>query len=265
MKLEGKKVLITGATGGIGKSLAYALSKKGAQVVLHGRCREKLDMLATDLWEQGHEVHLLAADIKIGDERRKLVEEVSQIGIDILINNAAVNQFSLFEQMSEDQIESILYTNINATMLLTHDLLPTLQQAGAAMVVNVGSTFGSIGFPGYAVYCATKHALKGFSDALRREMADTAVKVIYVAPRATSTSMNTSAANSLNTVLGIRSDHPYQVAGAIIRSMEKDTARSQIGWPEKFQVKINNLLPQVVDLALFKQLPVIKQYTQTNP
>jgi short-subunit dehydrogenase len=130
--------------------------------------------------------------------------------------------------------------------------------------VFVGSTFGSIGFPGYTAYCASKFGLRGFSEALRRELADTPVQVIYVAPRATATAMNPEAVNELNQALGNTMDPPEKVAGAILEAMQKDEKRRFLGWPEKLFVVINGVLPRIVDKAMLKQLPVIRRFLDSG-
>ncbi|MNR05659.1 putative oxidoreductase SadH [compost metagenome] len=130
------------------------------------------------------------------------------------------------------------------------------------MVVNVGSTYGSIGYPGYASYCATKFALRGFSEALRRELADTRVSVLYVAPRATRTGMNSPAAQALNDALKANVDDPQTVAAAVIHAIAGERRDLYLGWPERFFVRLNSLLPHLVDRGLRKQLPLIRRLSQ---
>jgi short-subunit dehydrogenase len=102
--------------------------------------------------------------------------------VNVLINNAGVSQFKLFEQASESDISDIITTNTIAPMQLTQALLPLLKQYDKAQIINMGSTYGSIGFPGYTAYCASKFALRGFSQTLSRELADSNIRVKYLAP-----------------------------------------------------------------------------------
>jgi short-subunit dehydrogenase len=168
----------------------------------------------------------------------------------------------MLEQLDDSDINAMLAVNISAPICLTKLLLPLLKQADSAMVVNVGSTYGSIGYPGYASYCATKFALRGFSEALRRELADTRVGVLYVAPRATRTTMNSPAAQALNDALKSNVDDPQTVASAVIHAIAGDRRDLYLGWPERFFVRLNSLLPNLVDRGLRKQLPLIRRLSQ---
>jgi short-subunit dehydrogenase len=130
--------------------------------------------------------------------------------------------------------------------------------------VFVGSTFGSIGYPGYSAYCATKFGLRGFTEALRRELADSLVQVMYFAPRATATAMNPESVTQLNRALGNAMDPPDQVAAQLIAAMKRDQRRCFLGWPEKLLVAINGVLPRLVDRAMLKQLPVIRRFLDSG-
>lgn len=255
MKLEDRRVLLTGATGGIGSALARQLGDDGAWLLLLGRNRGGLERLAQEVGTQNCDY--MTGDLTDPCAVARVAQLARDNGIDTLVNNAGINEFRLFGDVD---IDRVVRTNVTAPMHLTQALLPHLTALPAATIVNVGSTFGSIGYPGYVAYCASKHAIKGFSEALRRELADTNVDVIYASPRATATGMNSESACRANSALGIDSDSAEIVAGAIVRMMSTRRSRMQIGWPEKLQVKINALFPGLVDHAIVKQLPIIKQY-----
>jgi len=154
--------------------------------------------------------------------------------------------------------------NLRSAMLVARHFVPRFRKAGMGGLVFVGSTFGSIGFPGYTAYCASKFGLRGFTEALRRELADTPVQVVYVAPRATATAMNPEPVNELNRALGNAMDAPETVAAQILQAMEKDERRRFLGWPEKLFVVINGILPKMVDKAMLKQLPVIRRFLDSG-
>lgn len=258
MILKHRRILLTGATGGIGEEIAAQLLQSGASVLLHGRSSEKLNQLLEKFKYYEGKVEVLSGDLCSAEDRLSLVQTASEIEIDSLINSAGINEFSLFEQVN---IDKIIQTNVIATMLLTQALIPQLMgNAKTSLIVNVGSTFGTIGFPGYVAYCASKHAIKGFTEALSREYSDGDIRILYVSPRATLTEMNDSNATKANEDMGVKMDAPRLVARAVVSAILKDQSRSQLGWPEKFQVKVNSLLPFIVDGAIAKQLPTIKYY-----
>ena len=152
--------------------------------------------------------------------------------------------------------------NLAAPILLTRLLLDQLTSRDEAVILNVGSIFGSIGHPGFTAYCATKAGLMRFTEALSRELADTAVRVAYIAPRATKTSLNDDRVNALNKELGNKSDNPELVADQIVAMLKNHSVLEYLGWPEKLFVKVNALLPGVVGSALIKNLSKIKHYAR---
>jgi short-subunit dehydrogenase len=162
--------------------------------------------------------------------------------------------------MAVSELDAQIAVNLRSAMIVARHFTPRFEKAGQGALVFVGSTFGSIGFPGYTAYCASKFGLRGFTEALRRELADTPVQVIYVAPRATATEMNPEAVNELNRALGNAMDTPEAVASQILAAMENDVRRRFLGWPEKLFVVINGILPRIVDKAMLKQLPVIRRF-----
>ncbi|WP_223544949.1 SDR family oxidoreductase [Pseudomonas sp. A-B-19] len=260
MRLSEARVVLTGASGGIGLAIATALCASGARVLAVARHREPLAPLL-ELYPRN--LCWVRADLTLLCDRRQVLEQArSSGGINLLINAAGVNHFAMLEQLDDSEINSMLAVNIGAPMCLTKLMLPLLKQADSAMVVNVGSTYGSIGYPGYASYCATKFALRGFSEALRRELADTRVSVLYVAPRATRTSMNSPAAQALNDALKANVDDPQTVAAAVIHAIAGDRRDLYLGWPERFFVRLNSFLPHLVDRGLRKQLPLIRRLSQ---
>ncbi|MBJ2348161.1 MULTISPECIES: SDR family oxidoreductase [Pseudomonas] len=257
MRLCDARVVLTGASGGIGLAIATALCASGARVLAVARHNEALLPLI-----ERYPRHLcwIGADLTFLADRRKVLAAAEAIGgINLLINAAGVNHFAMLEQLDDSEITAMLAVNISAPICLTKLLLPLLKQAASAMVVNVGSTYGSIGYPGYASYCASKFALRGFSEALRRELADTRVGVLYVAPRATRTSMNSPAADALNRALKANVDDPQTVASAVIHAIIGDRRELYLGWPERFFVGLNSLLPNLVDRGLRKQLPLVRR------
>ncbi|MEJ2515327.1 MAG: SDR family oxidoreductase [Gammaproteobacteria bacterium] len=262
MKLSEARILLTGATGGLGCAAAERLAAGGASLLLTDRDQARLEEQASRLRALGTTVTFLAGDITCAGDRARLASHARDWrgGVNVLVNNAGLNDFALLTDQDEARIEAMLRVNVLSPILLCRELLPWLSGLPEAHVVNMGSTFGSIGYPGYAPYCATKFAVRGFTEAMRRECADGPVRFHYLAPRAARTALNTDAVNAMNAALGVRMDPPELVADALARLIETDKQESYLGWPERLFVRINGLLPRLVDSSLRKQLPTIKRY-----
>ena len=263
MKLEGARILITGAAGGIGSVTAQVLAAAGARSLLVGRDARRLEKLARRLGGGRGSAAPLAADVTSAAGREAIAETARrwQGGIDAVINMAGVNEFGMFERQTVADVERIMQTNAVGPMLLCQALLPALRCRPEAHIVNVGSILGSIAMPGNAAYSASKFALRGFSEALRRELADTPVRVHYIAPRATATGFNDARVTQMNRDLRIATDDPDVVAKAVVRALTRGRAESFLGWPEKLFVRVNALVPRFVDRAVRKQLPVVQKYS----
>ena len=246
MNLEESRILITGATGGIGSALTAKLRGQGCELLLHGNSRQGIC-----------NENFVRADLTTPEGITRLVEAAVKFNANVLVNNCGVNDFGAFEEVDIDRIINI---NVVAPMKLTQALLPHLRFRKEAVIYNVGSTFGQIGYPGYVAYCASKHAIKGFSDALARELADSSVRVQYLSPRAVGTGMNGEAASALNVELGNAVDKPSEVAEIIARQISNGDSRVQIGFVESLQVRLNVLSPGIIDSALAKQLRQIKKH-----
>lgn len=252
------RAIVTGATGGIGRAVAERLCREGAHVLLVGRRAEALREIAERFQGQ---VTAVVADLTERAGRDAVLAAAHAFGRpDCLINCAGAGGFALVEDQDDEALETLVATNVTSVLQLTRRLLPLLREADEAVVLNVGSTLGSIGYPGYATYCATKFALRGYSEALRRELADTRIRVLYVAPRATRTGMNSAAVEAMNRNLGVGMDSPQQVAASVLLALTSGREETYIGWPERLFVRINGLLPRCVDRALRKHLPVVRRF-----
>ncbi len=260
MNLKEARVLLTGASGGIGQALVEGLCAGGAKLLLVGR---QVDALSALVKRYPGQVSVVQADLRLREGRDAVEAAVGRLGgVNCLVNAAGVSQFAMLERQDEEAIADLLALNVTATMQLTRRMLPWLRKAPEALVVNVGSTFGSIGYPGFTAYCASKFAIRGFSEALRRELADSRVKVLYVAPRATRTAMNAAPVVAMNDELKVAMDPPREVAAQIVRAIARGREELYLGWPEKIFVKLNGLWPRLVDQALRKQLPTIQRFAR---
>jgi short-subunit dehydrogenase len=253
-------VLITGAAGGIGSAVAERLARAGAKLLLTDLRAAALDDVAAKLVAGGAAVATVAADIATDAGRAAVVAQARAHAVNVLINAAGVNPFGLFPSQPAAEIGKTMLINAVGPMLLCHALLPVLEPLPRAHIVNVGSTFGSIGFPGFSTYSASKFALRGFSEALRRELADTTVRVHYVAPRATRTALATDRVRALNEELGAAMDTRETVAAAIEHTLRSERRETFLGLPERLLATINGLLPAVLDRWFRKRLSTIRRH-----
>ena len=256
------RAMVTGGGSGIGAAIARRLAKDGARVLIVGRDAAKLQAVASVAPQQ---IEALVADLTVAADRIRVAKHARHWdggGIDTLINNAGVGYARFVEDMDSQQIDSVLQTNLVAPICLTQALLPHLKSLPKARIVNVGSVFGYIGYPSQAVYSASKFGLRGFSEALHRELADGRITVQHVAPRATSTPLNSAVMDELNRQLGNKVDDPERVAEVVVTGLSARRITTVIGWPEALFARVNAVFPSVVDSALVKQLPVIRQFIQ---
>lgn len=265
MQIEGSRILLTGAAGGIGSPLAEQLAAKGAHLALLGRDVSALDGLLSRL-NQGRVQPAVAVQVDLGDapsRERALEEATDQLGgVDLLINCAGSTSFRPFEEEDPLLLEQIVRVNLIAPMLLTRAVLPDMLARGSGRIVNVGSTFGSIGFAWFAAYSASKFGLRGFSEALRRELEGTGVGVTYVAPRAVKTKLNTDAVYRMAEATGMNIDDPAWVASKTVAAIEQDAKDVYLGFPEKFFARLNSFLPRLVDGGLRKQTQAMARFAR---
>lgn len=263
MELNGSRVLVTGASGGIGDALVEQLCKAGAKVLAVGRDADKL---AAAQGRFPHALRALAADLATPAGVDAVAAAARDFGgVDCVVQAAGLNRFGLVEQQDDEAIAAQVALNLVAPMLLSRRLLPLLRERPRALLLFVGSTFGAIGYPGFAPYSASKFGLRGFAEALRRELADGPVRVLYLAPRATRTAMNAGAVVEMNRALGVAMDPPAQVAAAIVQALRDESPERHLGWPERFFARLNRLLPRVVDRALRGQLATIQRFAHSEP
>ena len=264
MKLAGQRVLLTGAAGGIGRPVAALLAARGAQLCLVDRDRPALDALRQTLPDAA--VETLTGDITREDDRAAFMTVMRNRfgGTDVLINLAGVLDFRRFQDSDPATVSRILGINVEAPMQLTRALLPGMIAQGSGRIVNIGSMFGSIGFPCFAAYSASKFALRGFSQALRRELQGSGVGVTYVSPRAVNTAFNPEVVHLMAERGMMRMDEAQSVAEQIVRAIEKDRNEAYLGWPEKLFARINGVLPGLVDQGIAKQVAGILTLAERN-
>jgi short-subunit dehydrogenase len=262
------RAVLTGATGGIGRSMALRLGPLCESLLLVARDGAALAELARGIEAAGGRARAVPADLTTPAGREAVLRAATETrgGIDLLVNNAGTGGFAWLADQDDAALERIMRINVLAPIQLTRGLLPLMLAQPAARIVNVGSIFGYLGYPGHAAYSASKFALRGFSEALRRELADGPVQVTYFAPRATRTAMNGAAMCALNAELGVAMDTPETVASALIALLKNPVQERPLGMPERLFARLNQIVPWLVDRALRRQLPVIRRHARdTTP
>jgi len=182
--IKGNRIILTGASEGIGRALALALASRGARLVLAARDRQRLESLAQECRAKGGEARALPTDVTNQQDCEWLVEETVKAygGIDAVVHNAGITMWSRFDSLQDLSIfERIMEVNYLAPVKLTALALPHLKQS-KGLLVAVASLAGLTGVPERTGYAASKHALIGFFDSLRIELRGSGVDVSVIAP-----------------------------------------------------------------------------------
>ncbi|MEA2478490.1 MAG: hypothetical protein QOJ07_412 [Thermoleophilaceae bacterium] len=221
MEIEGRRALVTGATGGIGKAIARALHAQGATVVVTGRREAILKELVAQLG--GERAEALPADLSDGAAARELVGRAGQV--DILVANAALPASGRLDDYTAEQIDRAIDVNLRAPIALAHELAPAMAKRGEGHMVFISSMAGKVSSGGASLYAATKFGLRGFATALHDELLDEGVGVTTVFPGFISDAgMFADSGVKLRAGVGTRS--PDQVARAVVQGIESN--RSEI-------------------------------------
>ncbi len=190
-----KTVLITGASDGIGKSLAIKLANEGHNLILCGRDEGKLNAVANMCDTQ---TQVLVFDLNSADQRKEAVSKIKDL--DILINNAGVwHKVGGLETLDDETVEQVINTNLTSQILLTKALLPLIKDKAGASIINVISKSGVTAQEGQSVYTASKWGMRGFTDVLRNDTKQSAVRVGAVYQSGTNTNMFKKAGDDFST------------------------------------------------------------------
>lgn len=234
MRLDGKKVFITGGTGGIGTPLVNLLRSAGA--IVH----------AYDIQKEGDLVRNLD----------NVCDDLARNTPDILINMAGYN---VLDYCENQDIPAIVALNMMVPIRLTQAVLPAMKRRGHGQIVSIGSMTALIPLPYLTGYVAAKAGLRGFHDSLRRELAGTPVSLTHIIPRAVRTGMNSGVKAAVNDRTGVSYDDPEIVARRIFKAILKKESEVRIGWPERLFAVINALFPSLIDIGLRKNREIGEQ------
>ena len=235
MKAADARVLLTGASGGIGRAMAAELQRAGAAVMGVGRGAGRTGMP----W--------VRADLTTSEGIAAVRQAAADWQPNVVVQAAGLPGFGALGTVAPAHIAAVLQANLLAPILLTQALLPSLMTLPRAQLVFVGSALGRIGLPGFSLYGASKAGLHGFAEALRRELAGGPVRVQILGPRSTHTAFNGDAVEAYNRATGTAMDRPETVAAALRALIESEAAERFVGFPERLAVRLNGVLGAGLD------------------
>lgn len=261
--IRGQTVVITGATSGIGHETARAFARGGARVVAAGRRQERLDELVAEIESRGGEALAVRTDVADQGQVERLIEQAqSRFGsVDTLVNNAGVGIVARFEDQSIDDFRRVMEVNFWGAVYGCKAVVPVMrQQPNGGVIINISSILGRRGMPFETAYCASKFALRGFSEALRTEVMSAGIDVSTVFPGAVESEIWESASNQ--TGLEMPNFMPKFPARELARIIVQDARFPQ---PEIVMAAdaqaidfFNTLAPALMDFFLGQSAPFIE-------
>jgi 3-oxoacyl-[acyl-carrier protein] reductase len=187
-ELKGKVAVVTGASRGIGYAIAEALVREGAEVVICGRDAGRVTAAVSSLAQLGT-VEGLAADVRRYDDCARLIRRAAERfgGLDILVNNAGIGVMKPVEQLTPEDWDATLETNLSAAFYCSREAIPLMRKRGGGYIFNISSLAGVNAFPGGAAYNASKFGLNGFSEAMMQDVRYDGIRVSYIMPGSVAT------------------------------------------------------------------------------
>ena len=249
--IAGARLLITGASQGIGRALAEAAALQGAKVLAAARSDGLLDKLAREVRGRGGVLEVVHADVTEAADRERMVAAAQQAfgGLDVLINNAGIGATGHFVEASAERLRKIMEVNFFGVTETTRACLPLLRRGNRPAIVNISSIAGKRGIPARSEYSASKFALQGFSEALRAELAKDGIDVIVVCPGLTQTNFSQ---NMLEQRARLQFDHmrgmtAEAVAVATLHALTRGRAEICLTFPGKVLVFVSRFFPRLAD------------------
>jgi short-subunit dehydrogenase len=244
-EIAGSRMLVTGASQGIGRALAIQAARMGAQVLATARSTDLLRELAAD------GVQILQADVTSATDRQAMADSTKRQfgGLDILVNNAGIGATGHFGEATEERLRQIFEVNFFGLTELTRICLPLLKEGNRPAIVNISSIVGKRGLPGRSEYSASKFAVQGFSEALRAELAVYGIDVIVINPGLTQTNFPK---NMLERKSRLQVDHMRgmtadQVAAATLKAIARGANDVTLSGMGKLFVFASRFFPRAVD------------------
>ena len=259
--MKNKVVIITGASSGIGKALAFAFGQEGAKIVITGRKKEPLFEVSDELTKQGINNLPIVSDVSIETDNMDVVDKtIEKYGkIDILINNAGISMRSMFEDCEIEVIKKVMEINFYGTVYATKYALPYIKQTKGS-IVGVSSIAGYRGLPVRTGYSASKFAMNGFLEALRTELLHTGVHVLTACPGFTASNIRVASLGSDGNSKGesMRDEgnmmSSEEVAQKILKAVKNRDRDMILTLQGKMVVFLNKWLPKLTDKLTYNAL-----------
>ncbi len=251
--LAGLRGILTGASSGIGAALARELVRRGTHLVLVARRQDALEALAHELAAGPGQIEIVPGDITDPAVRARALAAAQERwgGLDLVINNAGIGALGRFAESDSERLRQIMEVNFFAPVEMVRAALPALQSGRTPIVVNVSSILGHRGIPRSSEYCASKFALRGWSESLRAELAPRGIDLLVVSPGTTLTEFFDHAlAHEKVPWAGQRGVSAERVARRTARAMETGRHEVLVNWRGMALVWLNRFLPRLVDRIL---------------
>jgi short-subunit dehydrogenase len=242
--------LVTGASAGIGLEMARSLASKLDSLILVARRVERLEQLAKELHAHYSALNVVceAADLSDPEAVERLLRQLKSCGtdVDVLVNNAGLGESELFERSPWDRVRQIVEVNVIAMLRLTHDVLPGMVARGHGAILNIGSGAGYAAMPNAAVYTASKHFVRAFTESLRAQLAGTGVTVSEAAPGPVESEFDQAAGIEGGAIpgQGIFRITARECAADIVQEFEKGTPVIFPGRNYRWMMKVQPLMPR---------------------
>lgn len=250
-RISDLRILITGASQGIGRALASAAAARGAKVLAVARSDALLHELAEEVHARGGVLETAAGDITNPNDRQRMVEAaLAQFGgIDLLVNNAGIGATGHFVEVSPERLRMIMEVNFFGVTEMVRAFLPVLRAGNRPAIVNISSIAGKRGIPARSEYSASKFAVGGFSEALRAELAKDGIDVLVVCPGLTDTnfSKNMLEQKARMPVDHLRGMKPEKAAATILRTIERGRHEVCLTFQGKLLVFVSRFFPRLAD------------------
>ncbi|TWP52812.1 SDR family NAD(P)-dependent oxidoreductase [Lentzea tibetensis] len=254
MRLAGKRVLVTGASQGIGAAAASRYAERGAHVLLVARSAEGLKRQVERITEFGGSAEAITADLANADEIRSLGESVE--APDVLVNNAGIGRWLFLDDTSPDELQQMTAVPYQAALLLTRAFLGDMRERGSGWIVNVNSPVSRLPIPGATGYASARWALRGLTASLRLDLRGTGVGISEVVPGKVSSQYfenNPGAEERIPRIAKlIPTVTPDRVADAMVAAVEKEKAEIHLPWQLKAFELSGRIFPGLTSYLTWK-------------